>query len=205
MGADTTRRPTLLRDVLMKAEILNLRTVHEGWSRFSIATVRLADGTVVERQIEDHGNAVGVLPYDPERRVATLVRELRVPPLLAAGEQTQLEAPAGLIDDGTPEENVRREALEEVGLRLHELEFVGATYSCPSLTTEKLHLFLAPYRLTDRAEAGGGAEGEHENIRVVEMPLSDLAAMADAGALADLKTLTLVLALRARHPELFAA
>lgn len=187
----------------MKAEILNVRTVHEGWSRFAIATVRLADGAVVEREIEDHGNSVGVLPYDPERRVATLVRELRVPPLFAAGEQTQLEAPAGLIDDGTPEENVRREALEEVGLRLHDLEFVGATYSCASLTTEKLHLFLAPYRLTDRRAQGGGAEGEHENIRVVEMPLSDLARMADAGELLDLKTLTLVLALRARHPELF--
>jgi nudix-type nucleoside diphosphatase (YffH/AdpP family) len=189
----------------MKAEILGVRFVHEGWSRFGIATVRLADGAVVEREIEDHGNSVGVLPYDPERKVATLVRELRVPPLFAAGEQVQLEAPAGLIDDGSPEENGRREALEEVGLRLHDLEFVGATYSCASLTTEKLHLYLAPYGRADRAEAGGGAEGEHENIRIVEMPLAELARMADRAELTDLKTLTLVLALRARHPELFAA
>ena len=188
----------------MKAEILDVRFVHEGWNRFGIATVRLADGAVVERAIEDHGDSVGVLPYDPVRRVATLVREMRVPPLFAAGEQTQLEAPAGLIDDGTPEQNVRREALEEVGLRLHDLEFVGATYSCASLTTEKIHLFLAPYGRADRREEGGGAEGEHENIRIVEMPLSDLARMADSGELADLKTLTLVLALCARHPDLFA-
>ena len=26
----------------MKAEILNVRTVHQGWSRFAVATVRLA-------------------------------------------------------------------------------------------------------------------------------------------------------------------
>ncbi|MCJ2053713.1 NUDIX domain-containing protein [Methylobacterium sp. J-070] len=189
----------------MKAEILTIRFVHEGWCRFGIAKVRLADGAVVERAIEDHGDAVGVLPYDPERRVATLVRELRVPPLFAAGEQVQLEAPAGLIDDGAPEENVRREALEEVGLRLDTLEFVGATYSCASLTTEKLHLYLAPYRRADRAADGGGAEGEHENIRVVEMALADLAGMAERAEIADLKTLTLVLALRVRHPELFRA
>ncbi|WCS25950.1 NUDIX hydrolase [Methylobacterium sp. NMS14P] len=188
----------------MKAEILNIRFVHEGWSRFGIARVRLADGAVVEREIEDHGNSVGILPYDPERKVATLVRELRVPPLFAAGEQVQLEAPAGLIDAGSPEENARREALEEVGLRLRALEFVGATYSCASLTTEKIHLYLAPYGRADRAEAGGGAEGEHENIRVVEMPLAELAARADRAEITDLKTLTLVLALRARHPELFA-
>jgi len=37
------------------------------------------------------------------------------------------------------------------------------------------------------------------------MPLADLAGMADRAELTDLKTLTLVLALRVRHPELFAA
>jgi nudix-type nucleoside diphosphatase (YffH/AdpP family) len=187
----------------MKAEILTIRFIHEGWSRFGLATVRLADGAVVEREIEDHGDSVGILPFDPERKVATLVRELRVPPLFAAGEQVQLEAPAGLIDDGSPEENARREVMEEVGLRLHDLEFVGATYSCASLTTEKIHLYLAAYGRADRAETGGGAEGEHENIRVVEMPLAELAAMADRAAITDLKTLTLVLALRTRHPQLF--
>lgn len=189
----------------MKAEILEIRFIHEGWSRFGIARVRLADGAVVEREIEDHGNAVGILPYDPVRKVAALVRELRVPPLFAAGEQVQLEAPAGLIDDGSPEQNARREVLEEVGLGLTDLEFVGATYSCAGVTTEKLHLYLGSYGQADRIEDGGGAAGEHENIRVVEMPLAELAARADEAAITDLKTLTLVLALRARHPELFRA
>ncbi|MDP4023828.1 NUDIX hydrolase [Methylobacterium sp. NEAU 140] len=187
----------------MKAEIQTIRYVHEGWSRFGIATVRLADGAIVEREIEDHGDSVGVLPYDPRRRVATLVRELRVPALHAEGHQTHLEAPAGLIDDGGPEENVRREALEEVGLRLGALEPVGAAYSCAGISTERIHLFLAAYGPGDRVEPGGGAEGEHENIRVVEMPLAELGRLADAGGLVDLKTLTLVLALRARHPDLF--
>jgi nudix-type nucleoside diphosphatase (YffH/AdpP family) len=187
----------------MKAEILSLRTIHDGWTRFSLARVRLADGTEAEREIEDHGNSVGVLPYDPERRVATLVRELRVPALYAAGEQSQLEAPAGLIDDGTPEENARREVLEEVGLRLRDLEPVGATYSCGGISTERIHLFLSAYSSADRVSGGGGAEGEHENIKVVELPLADLAARADRGELTDLKTLTLVLALRVRRPDLF--
>ena len=189
----------------MKAEILSIRFLHEGWNRFGLAQVRLHDGSVAERAIEDHGHSVGILPYDPERRVATLVRELRVPPLFATGEQVQLEAPAGLIDDGSPEENARREVLEEVGLRLQGLDFVGAAYSCASLTTEKIHLYLAAYGRGDRAEAGGGAEGEHENIRIIEMPLADLAAMADRAEITDLKTLTLVLALRVRRPELFPA
>jgi len=189
----------------MKAEILSLRVIHDGWSKFGVAKVRLADGTEAEREIEDHGNSVGVLPYDPERRVATLVRELRVPPLYVSGEQSQLEAPAGLIDDGSPTENARREVLEETGLRLQTLEPVGTTYSCAGISTEQIHLFLAPYRDTDRETGGGGAEGEHENIKVVEMPLAELAESAATGRLRDLKTLTLVLALQVRHPLLFRA
>lgn len=187
----------------MKAEILSLRLVHEGWSKFGLATVRLADGTEAEREIEDHGDSVGVLPYDPVRGVATLVQELRVPVLHATGRQTQLEAPAGLIDAGSPEENARREVLEETGLNLQALEPVGTTFSCAGISTEQIHLFLAAYAATDRETGGGGAEGEHENIRVVEMPLVELARMADRGQLTDLKTLTLVLTLRARRPELF--
>lgn len=189
----------------MKAEILSLRIIHDGWTKFGLAKVRLADGTEAEREIEDHGNSVGVLPYDPERRVATLVRELRVPPLYVSGEQSQLEAPAGLIDDGSPDENARREVLEETGLRLHDLEHVGTTYSCAGISTEQIHLFLAPYCTTDRKTGGGGAEGEHENIKVVEMPLADLAGMAEKGQLTDLKTLALVLALRTRHARLFSS
>ena len=57
----------------MKADVLSLRVVHDGWSKFGLAKVRLADGSEAERGIEDHGNAVGVLPCNPERRVATRV------------------------------------------------------------------------------------------------------------------------------------
>lgn len=187
----------------MKAEILSLRVIHEGWSTFRLARVRLSDGSEAERAIEDHGNSVSVLPYDPQRRVATLVRELRAPVLYAAGEQTLLETPGGIIDDGSPEENARREVSEEAGIRLGELEHVGTTYSTAGVSTERIHLYLASYSGVDRQDEGGGAEGEHENIKVIEMPLAELARMADGAELTDLKTLTLALALRARHPDLF--
>ena len=187
----------------MKAEILGIRWLHEGWSKFDLAKVRLADGGEAEREIEDHGNSVGVLPYDPERRVAALVRELRVPALFAKGDQTHLEAPAGIIDDGPADENARREVLEETGIRLGELQHVGTTWSCAGISTEQIHLFLGSYQHGDRVDQGGGAEGEHENIKVEELALADLGRMADAGELLDLKTFTLVLALRSRRPELF--
>lgn len=185
--------------------ILDQRVVHDGWSRFRILRVRTADGTVLQREVEDHGPAVAVLPYDPQRRVATLVTQLRPALMFACGVQTLTEAPAGLLEEGeAPADCARREALEETGLRLGELEPLGALWPMPGLSTELMHLFLAPYGVADRVAAGGGLEVEHENIVVSEEPLAALAAAVDAGTLADLKTAFLVLHLRHRHPHLFA-
>jgi len=187
------------------AAIAALDLRHERWARMFVATVRLPDGETTLRDIEDHGRAVAVLPYDPERRVALLVRQFRAPPFHAAGEAEMLEAPAGRLDETDPAACARREALEEVGLRLGALEPVLVTWTMPALSTERAHLFLARYRASDRVAAGGGLASEHEGITVAETPLAELAAMADAGTLTELKLFALVQTLRLRRPELFAA
>jgi hypothetical protein len=86
---------------------------------------------------------------------------------------------------------------------LSALEPVGAPWSTPGVSTERIHLFLAPYAHADRVGEGGGLPEEHEDIAVVEITLGDLAAMADRGEIADLKTLALVQTLRLRRSELF--
>jgi nudix-type nucleoside diphosphatase (YffH/AdpP family) len=189
----------------MSAEILEKKTVHDGWAKYSVLRVRLPDGQSAKRELEEHGPAVAVLPYDAERRTALLVCQFRAPVLAAAGEVTLMEAIAGLTDGEAPDQAARREALEETGVRLEALEPVGTVWTMPGLSTERMHLYLAPYTRGDRLGEGGGAHGEHENITVLELPLRQLAAMADSGALADMKTLALVQTLRLRHPELFMA
>jgi nudix-type nucleoside diphosphatase (YffH/AdpP family) len=189
----------------MTAEILEKRTVHDGWAKYSVLRVRLPDGQTAKRELEEHGPAVAVLPYDAERRTALLVCQFRAPVLAAVGEVRLLEAIAGLTDGEPPAEAVRREALEETGVQLKGLEAVGTVWTMPGLSTERMHLYLAPYTPGDRVEEGGGAHGEHENITVLELPLRELAAMADGGTLADMKTLVLVQTLRLKRPELFMA
>ena len=156
-------------------------------------------------EIEDHGPAVAVLPYDPERRVALLVKLPRAPVLLMGGASDMLEAPAGLReDDEDPADCARREASEEVGVALGRLEEAGHTWSMCGVSTERMHLFLAPYGAEDRTGEGGGLAHEHENITVAEVPLAELRDLADRGGLDDMKTLCLVQTLRLRRPELFA-
>jgi len=185
--------------------ITDARTVHDGYSRLLVATVRPPQGDSFHREIEDHGNAVAVLPYDPERRTAVLVRAMRPPVLLTAGEQELLEVPAGMIEDESAEETARREALEEAGLRLGALDHVGRVWSTPGVSTERIDLFLAPYGAADRVADGGGLASENEDITVVEMAMAELDAMLAAGAIADLKTMVLLLALKDRRPDLFAS
>jgi nudix-type nucleoside diphosphatase (YffH/AdpP family) len=185
-------------------EILDKTVVHDGWAKYSVLRVRLRDGHVARRELEEHGPAVTVLPYDPERGTAMLVSQFRVPVLAAAGEHTLMESIAGMIDGEASEDAARREALEETGLKLGALEPVALLWTMPGLSTERMHLYLAPYSRADRVSGGGGAKGEHEDITVMELALRKLAAMADAGTLADMKTFALVQTLRLRKPELFA-
>jgi nudix-type nucleoside diphosphatase (YffH/AdpP family) len=186
------------------AKILSVRVVHDGWSKFMVADVRLADGAQVTRQIEDHGDAVAVLPYDATRRVVLLVRMLRPVALYAAGLRQLTEAVAGLVDEGeTSEIAARREVMEEAGLKVGGLEAVARVWVSPGISTERLTLFLAPYTLADRVAAGGGLEGEHEGITVLEMPAAKAWSMLEAGDIADMKTLALLSALKLRQPDLF--
>lgn len=105
----------------MAPRIGGVRLVHDGWARYLVAEVMQEDGTRLTREMEDHGRAVAVLPYDPERRVATLVSQFRAPVLYSGGPPSHIEVPAGLLDEGASEDEARREALEETGLRLGEI------------------------------------------------------------------------------------
>ncbi|GAB4355174.1 MAG: NUDIX domain-containing protein [Oricola sp.] len=181
----------------------NIKTIHDGWGRFHLVTMRSPDGTEHRRQVEDHGDACCVLPYDPVRHVVTLVRQPRVGPLFAGADALLLEAPAGLTDGEDPADAVRREAMEETGLRLADLQPVGTMWSMPGCATERVHLYLAAYGEADRVGDGGGHPHEGEEIEVVEMPITVAARQAASGGIRDMKTVLLMQALQLRHPALF--
>ncbi|MDB5450761.1 MAG: pyrophosphohydrolase including oxidative damage repair enzyme [Phenylobacterium sp.] len=188
----------------MPVELRKVETVYQGYSTLMVATLAAPDGGLFKREIEHHGHAVGVLPYDPQRRMALLVSLPRAPVIWAGGPQELVEAPAGMIDDGDPEATARREALEEVGVHLGPLEPVASAFASPGVSSERVELYLAPYAARDRIGQGGGVDGEQENITVIEVALRDLWTWVDDRRIEDLKTLTLVLALKVRRPELFA-
>lgn len=187
----------------MPVELRKVETLYQGYSTILRATLTDGAGATFTREIEHHGRAAAVLPYDPERRCALLVNVPRPPVIWAGGPPELAEAPAGMIDDEDSEDTARREALEEAGVRLDRLDYLGAPFTSAGVSSERVDLYLAEYAAKDRVADGGGLADEHENITVLEVPLAQLWTWVEQRRIEDLKTLTLVYALRVRRPELF--
>src|SRR5260221_4625971 len=148
--------------------IVGSRVAYKGYVTITIATLTAEDGATHEREIEDHGRAVCVLPYDPVRRVALLVRMPRAPVLFSGVDEYLFEAPAGMIDgEESPETAIRREAMEEAGLELRHLENVATASPSPGVSAQPGRLFLSAYCAADRIRLRGGPAREEEAIRNV--------------------------------------
>jgi nudix-type nucleoside diphosphatase (YffH/AdpP family) len=156
---------------------------------------RRSDGTWVTEQREtyDRGNGATLLPYDRARRTVLLTRQFRYPVYVNGHpDGLLLEAAAGLLDDDSPEDAVRREVEEELGITVGEVEHVFDVFMSPGSVTERLHFFAAPYVPADRTGDGGGLAEEGEDIEVVELPFDEALQMIDDGRIADAKTVMLL-------------
>ena len=152
-------------------ELKPIERVYDGF--FKINTYRFhhalfAGGKSVEvkREILERGHAVAVLPYDPATDQVLLIEQIRIGALASKQSPWLLECIAGMADGSTDYEDVaKREAFEEAGIELNELEFMMSYLSSPGGTTERLYLYLAP---TDLAGYHGGIFGldnEDEDIK----------------------------------------
>lgn len=131
-------------------------------------------GQEIEREVFHRAPVVVVLPYDAARDSVLLIEQFRAGPYLADDpDPWTVETVAGVIDpDETPEETARRECVEEAGLDIGRLAFVGEAYSTPGAMSEIIHFFVAE---ADLGAAGGvhGMEEEGEDIKVWVESLED--------------------------------
>lgn len=200
----STRRKPSVSDIRIEERETLVSTPRVKVERLVLSRQKGAGRENVERIIHDHGNGAAVLPYDPDAKTVLLTRQLRFPVFVAGEDGFLVEPCAGLVDDGeTPEDGIRREAMEEIGTRLSALEKIAEVYVSPGFVTEKITLFLAEYSPADRIADGGGLDEEHEHIEVLEWPLATLKAAFDAGGIHDAKLMILTQALMTRRPELF--
>lgn len=142
------------------------------------------------REVFDRKHAAAVLPIDRTRGTVLLVSQFRLPAFLTGFRKPLIEAIAGALDDDNPETCVRREAMEEAGLRIENPREVFHCFMSPGAVTERMHLFVADYSAEGRMAKGGGIEDE--DIEILELALDRAHAMVANGEICDAKTIMLL-------------
>lgn len=144
------------------------------------------------RETFDRGDGVTILPYHLTQRTVILIRQFRYPTYANGYDGLLIEAPAGSLDNATPEARIRSEAEEEIGYRLGDVRKIFEAFTSPGAVTEKLYFFVAEYQPDMKVGNGGGLAHEGEDIETLELPFSEALAMIADGRIVDAKTIMLL-------------
>ena len=133
--------------------------------------VRMPTGRETVREMVEHPGSVIVLPVTTDDEVV-FVRQYRY-----TVDETVIELPAGLIDEGeAPEDAARRELEEETGYRPGEMRLLGSAFVSPGYTQEESRFYVATGCTRDAHEPD-----EEEPMEVLHVPLADLPEMVQPG------------------------
>jgi GDP-mannose pyrophosphatase NudK len=145
------------------------------------------------RESYDRGNGAVILLYNPSNKSVVLTRQFRMPTFMNGNtDGMMIEACAGLLDNDQPEACIIRETEEETGYKIAAAKKIFEVYMSPGSVTEIIHFFVAEYSKEMKVNDGGGVEGEHENIEVLEIPFEKAIQMVANGEIKDAKTIMLI-------------
>ena len=149
----------------------------------ALQPVRLADGSVNDREVVVHRGAVALLPMVDEGHVC-LLRNRRY----SVGA-TLVEIPAGTIDPGeSPDETAVRELAEETGYRAGRLRRVAEWFVSPGVFTERMVLYVC-----EDLTPGPTEHQPDEDLQPFVVAWDEAVAMATDGRIEDAKSLLAIL------------
>jgi ADP-ribose pyrophosphatase len=174
------------------AKILERKMLFDGYHKLEMFRVQprsLKHGgwaEEMEREVFFGKSIAVVLLYIPETDEILLNQQFRLGAMMAGVENPFLfECAAGAIDEGeTPEAAACREAFEETGCEVLDLEPIGKSYSSPGCMAEEFHMYIGRI---EKAESGiYGEEHEGEEIKTHLLPYKSVMKMLDDGHIANI-------------------
>ncbi len=149
----------------------------------ALQPLRLADGSIVEREVVLHRGAVALLAMVDDDHVC-LVENGRY----AVGA-TLLEVPAGTLEPGEPPEvTAARELREETGYVASAIEPLGSWWVSPGVMDERMYL----YRCTGLT-LGPTSHQADERLVPVVVPWDEAVRMVVDGRIDDAKSMLAIL------------
>jgi len=145
------------------------------------------------REAYDRGNGATILLYNLDRKTVILTRQFRLPTYLNGNDSGLLiEACAGLLDDKSPEDCIKKETEEETGYVVEKPQKIFESYMSPGSVTEILYFYIAEYNHQMKKGIGGGLANEQEEIEVLEISFKKAYDMIHTGDIKDAKTIMLL-------------
>jgi ADP-ribose pyrophosphatase len=122
-----------------------------------------------KREVFERGDSAAALLHDVTRDVIVLTEQFRYP-AFKNGPGYLLEVAAGSIEEGEdPADCIKRELLEETGYSAGTLTRIGAYYSSPGASSERVFLYYAPVKPGDLVDpSASGLAAEKEDVKRVE-------------------------------------
>jgi ADP-ribose pyrophosphatase len=158
---------------------------------------------VLEREVMHRKEIAALLPFDPDRQEVVLIEQFRVGAW--AGDWPHpwlLECIAGVMEAGESAGEVAvREAEEEAGCRVLELELIGRFFTTPGGSSELVNLFCGRIDATGLGGIHGLAD-EGENIKATVWSLPDALALVEDSRICNAKTLVALQWLALNHLRL---
>ncbi|MAF48365.1 MAG: NUDIX domain-containing protein [Rhodospirillales bacterium] len=176
-----------MSDEQEQVQVRERNTPYRGYMRLDVYRLRHHDfnggwSIDLSREVLERGNAVAVLPYDPDRDEVVLIEQFRIGAYTASETSPwQIEVVAGMIETHhLAEETAHKETEEETGLNIYDLVPVHHYLSSPGCTSETIRMFCGR---VDSTSAGGisGVAHEGEYIRVFTASSEEAFAMLDSG------------------------
>jgi len=168
----------------MEEKRIDSRTIYKGRIvNLRVDTVLLPNGKNAQREIVEHPGAVVIIPVLDDEKIV-MVKQYR-----AAVGKVLLELPAGTIEKREdPYECAVRELEEETGFTAEKLKPLLTFYPSPGICSEIMYLFMA-----DKLKKSKSSPDPDEFLRSVELEISEIINMINAGRIEDGKTLVGIL------------
>lgn len=138
----------------------------------------------------ERGDSVAILVYNKTTKKIILINQFRYP-TYQHGDGWITETIAGMVDhEEAPEETARRETEEETGLDITAFEHIATFYLSPGGSSERIFLYYSEVSGEQaKYKSTGGLLREGEDIKVVELSVTDAMAKIRSGEIMDAKTI----------------
>lgn len=168
-------------------ELVQQQSLYKGFVQVDMVALRhrifatTEFSLILKRELVRRPQAAGVFVYDPKLEKFLLIEQFRVGAMTLADTPWQLEIIAGLIDEGEDASScLKREALEEAGCHIDDLQFLYRYQPSTGASDEIFHFYAAT---ADLSQCSGihGEKNEGEDIKVHLFNYEDISQLFENG------------------------